>query len=116
MSSSIKAVLACLCVSTASLFSLDASAQTAVGPTTIKVFTSAWNDEFAIGTGTALPNPANCGLNDMADASATTTAGYKTFLATALTAVSGGQNVTIVVNNTACSNNRPMIIGLSINP
>lgn len=93
---------------------LNASAQTIVGPTSLKTFTAAFNDEFDIGNGAPLPNPANCPLSDLA-ASNISTAGYKTFLATALTAVSNSQNVTFVLSNTTCVDQRPMIIGFTIN-
>lgn len=117
MSSSIKAVLACLCVSAASLMSANASAQTQAGPAVITAFNGGWGtDEFSISMGQPIANPANCPSSDLYDISGDK-GGYKTFLATALTAVASGLKVTVVVHNTACSTTgRPLIYGLSINP
>jgi hypothetical protein len=90
-------------------------AQTASTPAPISILFTGLGDDMAVGQATALSNPANCSLHDAADLTSATT-GYKTFLATALTAITTGQNITIVISNTACSNARPMLIGLNINP
>ncbi|ULU27846.1 hypothetical protein [Dyella terrae] len=106
-----------VCLAASSLFSATAAAQTQVGPTTIRVFNSGWaSDQFSIGNGSTATNPANCPSSDLYELGSTN-GGYKTILATTLTAVSSGQNVSIVVSNTTCgSSGRPLIIGLAINP
>jgi hypothetical protein len=90
-------------------------AQTASPNAPIAILLTGLGDDMAVGQATALSNPANCPLHDAADVT-TATAGYKTFLATALTAITTGQSVTIVISNTTCSNSRPMLIGLDIFP
>jgi len=106
-----------LCVAASTLFSATAAAQTQVGPTPIRVFNSGWNsDQFSLGNGVTATNPANCPTTDLYEIAATN-GGYKTILATTLTALSSGLNVSIVVSNTACgTNGRPLIIGLTIQP
>ncbi|WP_146745337.1 hypothetical protein [Dyella jiangningensis] len=91
-----------------------ASAQTVVGPVTIKGITTGWGgDFFGVSTGTTAANPANCPTADTYSSSSVES-GYRTYLAAALTALSNGQSVTIVVDNVSCSNNRPKLIGLNI--
>jgi hypothetical protein len=90
-------------------------AQTASPSAPVAIFFTGAGNDMAVGQSTALPNPANCALHDAADITGTTN-GYATFLATALTAITTGQNVTIVISNTVCSNSRPLMIGFNINP
>jgi hypothetical protein len=117
MSSTFKAVVACLCISAASLLSPTASAQTSAGPAPITTLNGGWaSDELSFSTGLPIANPANCSNSDLYDVSASN-GGYKTFLAIALTAVSSGLKVTVIVHNSNCSGtSRPLVIGLSINP
>ena len=93
----------------------SAQTQTAVAPVTI--FSGGWgSDEFAINTSAPFTNPAHCTNTDLYDMSSTN-GGYKTLLATALSAITSRQNVSITVSNTACSStNRPLLIGIAIIP
>lgn len=99
------------------LFSGAVAAQTQVGPVAIRTINTGWySDTFGIWTGTAATNPASCPTPDMY-ASTISDPGYKTYYAAALSALSAGMNVTIVVDNTNCSSNgRPRLIGLTLNP
>jgi hypothetical protein len=117
MESRFKAVSLGLIVAASAMASTTSFAQTQVGPTSIKVFNGGWNsDQFSIGNGVTATNPANCPSSDLYEIGSSN-GGYKTILASALTAISSSQNVTIVVSNTACgANSRPLIIGLTINP
>jgi hypothetical protein len=101
----------------AALSSGQSFAQTQVGPISIKSIATGWNsDTFGISTGTTAINPANCASTDVY-ASTSADSGYKTYYAAALTAVSTGINVSIVVDNGACaSNGRPRIMGLTLSP
>lgn len=100
-----------------SLVSGTAFAQTQVGPVAIRTISTGWaSDTFGIGTGTTATNPANCPSTDFY-ASTSADPGYKTYYAAALTALSSGINVTIVVDNASCaSNGRPKLVGLALNP
>jgi hypothetical protein len=95
----------------------SASAQTQVGPVAISQVSAGWyTDSMAVSTALPVANPANCpngnGYRILAE-----NGGYKTILATTLTAVSAGQKVTIAINNSQCtSDGWPMIIGMNINP
>lgn len=91
-----------------------AHAQSSTGPVPLTKLRTGWAaDQFALETGQAVLNPANCPVPNGYH-SAGTDAGYKTYYSTALTAFSLGKNVTIVVSNTECSVNGPRIIGLYV--
>jgi len=95
-----------------SLFTSIAHAQSATGPVNLTKLRTGWAaDQFALETGQAVLNPANCPVPNGYH-SASTDPGYKTYYSTALTAFSLGKNVTIVVSNTECSVGGPRIIGL----
>jgi len=95
---------------------LCASAQTGVGPVAITGLGTGWGeDAFGISTAEPIANPAGCATVSSYRA-ISTSSGYKTFLATALTAVSSGQKVTVIIHNTQCAEGWPMIIGININP
>jgi hypothetical protein len=69
-----------------------------------------------LGFGATAANPAGCPSSDLYEI-ASTNGGYKTILATALTAISMGQNVSIVASNSTCgATGRPLIIGIQLTP
>ena len=99
-------------------FTSKAPAQTnsTTNPAVISYFSAGWSsDQISISnTGTStVPNPAGCTSQDLVAASSTNP-GYNTLLATALTAVSSGLNVTLVISNTTCTNGRPTLIGINL--
>lgn len=105
-----------LSLAVVALTSTSAVAQTQVGPVPIVQFTSGWGaDNFTLGTGATAVNPAGCSANDLYN-SFGSDPGYKTYLATVLTAITNGMNVTLEISNTSCSQGRPMIIGVTLNP
>jgi ABC-type proline/glycine betaine transport system substrate-binding protein len=89
-------------------------AQTAVTAGTIKQIDTGWSsDTFGLMTTAPIINPAGCSAADMYESSQPA-AGYSTYYAAALTAFSTGAQVSVVVSNTTCTQNRPTIIGLYI--
>lgn len=73
-----------------------------------------WNgDYFAIVTRDPIKNPANCITPDgyLADSA---DPGYKTYYAAALTAYSIDSKMTVIIDSTSCSLNRPKLIGINI--
>lgn len=58
-------------------------------------------------------NPANCPVKD-GYVSTSTTPGYSTYYAAALTAYSLAQSVDITVDNRSCALGRPLLIGINI--
>lgn len=73
-----------------------------------------WNgDYFAVVTAEFIQNPANCPTKD-GYVSTSTSPGYSTYYAAALTAYSLGQPVDIVISNTSCALGRPMLIGINL--
>ena len=93
----------------------SASAQTTAYSVNITAIRTGWGiDAFAIeAVGQTIINPANCSVPDsyMTDL---TLPGYKTHYAAALLAFSSGRPINVVVNNSACSQSRPMILGLQV--
>lgn len=88
---------------------------TTTTPTAIIKIGTGWSNEaFSAYINQALINPANCVAADFYGAD-TTVPGYSTHYAAALTAFSTGKLVTFVISNTACSQGRPMIVGLYVN-
>lgn len=84
-------------------------------PTAITRIGTGWNNEaFSVYINQPLINPANCPDTDEYGAD-TTIPGYNTHYAAALTAFATGKLVTFVISNTACSQGRPMIVGLYVN-
>lgn len=92
-----------------------ANAQTSVGPAPLTVFTAMSADEFAINTTAPLPNPANCPLTDLA-ISSSSTPGYRGLMSAALTAMGSSKKIVFILANSACTDSRPTIIGISIYP
>ncbi|MDE0838355.1 MAG: hypothetical protein OSB41_04805 [Kiritimatiellae bacterium] len=94
-----------------------ATAQTVSNAHLITGMPTGWGyDAFGIQTaGQPLVNPANCPDTDqyIVDSSSP---GYKTYYAAALMALAAGKAVSVVVNNTQCSANRPMIMGVFVYP
>jgi hypothetical protein len=89
-------------------------AQTTVSAGLIKQIDTGWeSDTFGVMTTAAIVNPAGCTATDMYESSSPA-AGYNTYYAAALTAFSTGSQVTVVVSNTTCTENRPTIIGIYI--
>lgn len=116
MKNHIKAPLFGILLATIGFAPLNASAQTGVGPVAITGLGTGWGeDAFGISTAEPISNPAGCATVSSYRATSTS-GGYKTFLATALTALNSGQKVTIIVHNTQCAEGWPMIIGININP
>ncbi len=100
---------------TLAIFTAGAGAQTAVNNVPITQIRTGWgNDQFALETGLAIVNPANCSAPD-GYVVAITNPGYRTHLAVALMAFSTDRNITIIVSNTVCVAERPLILGLYIN-
>ncbi|GLQ99127.1 hypothetical protein [Dyella mobilis] len=99
------------------VFASGALAQTYANPGPITQFNSAWgSDGFAVTVPGPYINPANCSSTG-SYSMYSTNGGYKTALATALSAVVSRQNVTVIVNNTTCAEDgRPLIYGININP
>jgi hypothetical protein len=97
-----------------SLITGAAHAQSSTASVPITKLRTGWAaDQFAIETGQAVLNPANCPVPNGYH-SAGADPGYKTYYTAALTALALGKNVTIVVSNTECSVSGPRIIGLYI--
>jgi hypothetical protein len=103
------------------LWSAPAFCQTA-GNRQITMIRTGWNgDYFALVTAEdsehpdQLMNPANCPEKD-GYVSTSTSPGYSTYYAAALTAYSLGQSAEIIVDNTNghCALGRPMLIGINI--
>lgn len=85
-----------------------------VGPVTITRLRTGWNgDAFAIETNQAISNPANCEIPD-GYGSESSSPGYKTYYAAALTALGLGKPITIIVSDVDCSFERPKIWGIYI--
>lgn len=81
-----------------------------------QVYTGWHSDTWGIGNGgVAITNPANCSATD-AYYSDGTDPGNKNYLAQALTAFSNGAHVIVIVSNTTCTQNRPTIYGLVLQP
>lgn len=90
----------------------NAHAQTVTGSVPITRVRTGWAaDQFAIETGQAILNPANCPAPNGYH-SAGTDPGFKTFYAAALMAFSAGKNVTIIVSDKECSVGGPRIVGI----
>jgi len=97
------------------LSSTAAFSQTVTGPVHITQIVTGWGTEhFSVSLDSAIPNPAGCGATDLTG-TGVEDAGYKTFYAAALTALSTDRPVQIVVSNNQCSGVRPKLIGISIN-
>ncbi len=114
MSSSAKGILALSIFAIAALFASSAGAQTQVGPVRISMLSTGWgSDSFGIFTGSPAVNPAGCSNTDsyMSDG---LDPGHKTYYAAALTALTMGASVYIVVSNQNCASSRPNIIGVTI--
>jgi hypothetical protein len=86
----------------------------------ITMIRTGWNgDFFAVVTTEDIEdpsrfmNPANCPVKD-GYVSTSTSPGYSTYYAAALTAYSLAQSVDIVVDNTSCALGRPLLIGIDI--
>jgi hypothetical protein len=103
------------------LFSAPAICQT-TGHRQITMLRTGWNgDYFAVVTNEdslhpdQLMNPANCPVKD-GYVSVSTSPGYSTYYAAALTAYSLGQSADITVDNTpgSCALGRPTLIGINI--
>jgi hypothetical protein len=84
-------------------------------PVSISVLRTGWaNDAFAISTAEGMYlNPASCSLPD-GYLSTKADPGFTTFLAAAMLAVATHRLVTVTVSNSACSSERPRIIGIDI--
>lgn len=89
-------------------------AQTETSPLTIKKLRTGWNDDvFTVETNSPILNPANCpSLDAYASPVGIGTPGYKTYLSAALVAYSTGKQVTVIIDNSTCSQSRPKIIGI----
>lgn len=106
--------ISALAISLLSLFVETAHAQSSTGPVPISRIRTGWAaDQFAIETGQAILNPANCPVPNGYHSSSSDP-GYKTYYSAALTAFALGKNVTIIVSNTDCSVSGPRIIGVYI--
>ena len=89
-------------------------AQTTVTAGTIKQILTGWSsDTFGVMTTASVVNPAGCTATDMYESSSPAP-GYTTFYAAALTGFTTGAQVSIVVSNTTCTQNRPSIMGIYI--
>lgn len=98
---------------TFALSSLPALAQMAFpGPSQIREINTGWNSEqFRIVTVDPVQNPAKC-LSPDGYMAASTQPGYNTHYAAALSAFLGSKPVTLAVDATACTNDRPRVIGI----
>lgn len=106
-------LLACV-VAASSLQPAFAQDQSNVG--TITQISTGWNSEtFGIETTAPMINPAGCSVTDMYEVSSTSP-GYNTYYAAALTAFSTGSQVVVVVSTAACTMSRPTIIGITVIP
>lgn len=105
----------CVALFTAIGAGMPAAAQSTASPTAITAIRTGWLvDAYAVETaGQAILNPANCPAPDayMMDS---TQPGYKTSYATLLAAFSTGKTVEVVVHNTVCTQDRPLIIGTRV--
>jgi len=89
-------------------------AQTTAYAVNITAIRTGWaTDAFGIETTQTMVNPANCPVLD-GYAAEGSVAGYKTHYAAALLAFASNKTVWVVVSNTACSQGRPMIIGVTV--
>ncbi|MGO4521583.1 hypothetical protein AB4076_13310 [Dyella sp. 2RAF44] len=91
----------------------NAHAQTSSGIGTVLQINTGWAEEtFMLAMSTPVINPAGCPTADTYESTASQP-GYKTYLATALTALASGSRVAAVVSNSVCTGGRPTLIGLS---
>jgi hypothetical protein len=101
-------------------FVLPANAQTSVtGP--ISLIRTGWfGDSFAVmltlPAGVAFPNPNSCSIGDQGAITDSTQPGYNTYYAAALTGFAARRPVTVIVHNTLCIQNRPVIVGINLLP
>jgi hypothetical protein len=92
----------------------NAQAQSNSGLVQISTIRAGWSaDTFAIETGQAIVNPANCSAPD-GYMVAISDPGYKTFYAAALMAFSTGKSIIVIISNNECSSMRPKIIGIHV--
>lgn len=93
---------------------IDVSAQTQAGPMAISQIRTGWGaEQFGIVVDSPVSNPAGCSITDSYVVESSSP-GYKAHYSAALLALAAAKNVTITVHNTACTVNRPTIIGVTI--
>lgn len=91
-------------------------AEQTIGPVAITRIRTGWNsDTFVIETNQPIANPANCEFPD-GYASTLSDSGFKTHYAATLTAFALGKPVDIVVSSTECTEQRPKIWGVYLEP
>jgi hypothetical protein len=81
---------------------------------TITMVRTGWNDDgMGVVTAESMPNPARC-PSTPGYVSTVQLPGYKTYLATALTAFAVRRKVHLIVHNTECVGGWPKLIGINL--